>query len=595
MGDPEGRSRSASAADYNGDGRVDVYVAKAPDATSFNSLYRNDLNFWHHDIAAEVGLDESLGTVGGIWGDFDEDGDPDLLVGGEEFMRPTVLWRNDGTAGFANASSVFDPPLPILTGAAWGDYDNDGDLDLAACTGGIGLYEVAAACDTVSFYFNSRYGENGVDGITIPTNADTLWAQIRLRGEADPSVIFLGFLEVHPATASGFPLTNQHVGQPVFAPGVDRGIYIWRVSQNGPFEVRCVTPNFNFDAFDGWLSADAPVISITPHDFEDAEFQFGKPLVYRNDGGLFTDISASLGLPPNLINPRHVTWVDFDNDGDLDLHVVDKGTSGVPNSEDRLYRNLGPFFADVTLSERLEGGSEGLGDGAVWGDVDGDGDLDMFLMEGDGPKFYSERGPNNLYVNDGDRGASLQLDLVGRESGKAAVGAKVRVLAAGLVVQRRVFANSWRGFQTTNRLHFGLDGASDVDSLVIEWPSGNVDVLTGVPAGIWTLEEGVVTTGVPTPASGVDPWTLGSVWPQPARGTQTIDLALARPAFLAVVVHDVAGRRVRTLHEGRLPAGARRIEWDGEDDDGRRVAAGVYFIVATDGATGTVRKAVRLR
>ena len=596
MGDPEGRSRSASAADYNGDHRVDVYVAKAPDATSFNSLFRNDQNFWHKDVAGSLGLDENLGTVGGIWGDYDEDGDPDLLVGGEEFERPTVLWRNEGPTGFVDASALFVPPLPVLSGAAWGDFDNDGDLDLGACTGGIGLFDVAMEGDSISFYFNSRYAENGVDGLTIPTTADTLWAQVRIRGVADPSAIILGFFEQHPATASGFPLTNEYLGPPVFTPGVDRGIFIWRSSPNGPFEIRCVTPNFNFDAFDGWFTAETPIVSIDRLDFEDAEFEFGKPIVYRNDGGVFVDVSAAMGLPASLVNPRHVTWVDYDNDGDLDLHVVDKGTSGLPNSPDKLYKNNGASFVDVTGAERLHGGTDGLGDGAVWGDVDGDGDLDMFLMEGDGPKFYSERGPNNLYVNDGDRGPSLQLDLAGRESGAAAIGTKVRVVAAGLVIQRRLFANSWRGFQTTSRIHIGLDGASDADSLIIEWPSGTVDVLTGVPAGTWTLEEGIVTTGIPwsdTPAPGA--WELGPARPQPARGPQSIQLTLSHPARLSVTVHDVGGRRVRSLHEGLLPAGARWLVWDGRDDAGRAVSAGVYFVVATDGTTGTVRKSVRLR
>ena len=319
-------------------------------------------------------------------------------------------------------------------------------------------------------------------------------------------------------------------------------------------------------------------------------------MVYRNDNSIFVDMSAALGLPAALVNPRQVAWVDYDNDGDLDLHVVDKGTSGLPNSPDRLYKNNGATFVDVTGPERIQGGTNGLGDGAVWGDVDADGDLDLFLMEGEGPAFYSEVGPNNLYVNDGDRGPSLQLDLVGRDSGKAAIGTKVRVVAAGLVIQRRVFANSWRGFQTTGRVHIGLDGASDADSLIIEWPSGTVDVWTSIPAGIWTLEEDTVTTGVPwsaTPVPGT--WTLGAARPQPARGLQSIPLTLSRPARLSVAVHDVGGRRVRSLQEGVLPAGAHSLVWDGRDDAGQTVSAGVYFFVVTDGTTGTVRKSVRLR
>ena len=328
MSDPPGRGRAIAAADYDGNRKVDVWVGKAPDATSKNSLYRNNGSLSFTDMAAAAGLDEGLGTVGGIFGDFDNDNDPDLLVGGEEFGRPTVLWQN--TAGvFTNANSLFTPSLPVVSGADWGDMDNDGDLDLAVCTGDIGIFDTFSEGDSVSYFFNTRYADTGIDGLTIPSTADTLFARFRIRATLDTTKIFLGPLAVHPPLAESFPLTDEYVGQPAFTPGVSQGTFVWRTAPGGDWEIRCSTPDLNFDNFDGFVTGDAPLTGVTSHDLETPPFTPGGPRVWRNDAGAFTEITALLGLP-TMLNPRDISWVDYDNDGDLDLHVVDMGTSASP-------------------------------------------------------------------------------------------------------------------------------------------------------------------------------------------------------------------------------------------------------------------------
>jgi hypothetical protein len=164
--------------------------------------------------------------------------------------------------------------------------------------------------------------------------------------------------------------------------------------------------------------------------------------------------------------------VDYDNDGDLDLHVVDMGTSADPNAPDALFRNDGAAFTDVTTAEKLTGGTKGLGDGGVWGDVDDDGDLDLFLEEGAGPLSFYLIVPTAFHRNDGERGAAFRLDLTGTASGAAAVGARVTVAAGPVTAHRRVAANSWRGFQDPLRVHVGVGAADRADSLTVAWPSG---------------------------------------------------------------------------------------------------------------------------
>lgn len=594
MSDPQARARAASAADFDGNHKIDVFVAEAPDAASRNSLFRNNGSLSFTDVAPSAGIDEGLGTVGGIWGDSDNDGDPDLLVGGEEFPRPTILWSNDQGI-FTDASAMFTPLLPLISGADWGDYDDDGDLDLAIAEGEVGIFDTFSEGDSVSYFFNTRYSDTGLDGLTIPSVADTMFARFRVRAVLDTTRIFLGPSEVNPAFAEPIVLTDEYVGAPTFSPGVDRGTYVWRVAPGGDWEVRTTTPDLNFDTFDGWMTGGAPISGTTSHNFEDSGFTPGGARVWRNDGGTFVETTAALGLP-TLVNPRDVSWVDYDNDGDLDLHVVDQGTSAEPNAPDRMFRNDGATFSDATSAEALAGGTLGMGDGGIWGDVDGDLDLDLYLQEAAGPLAFSAEAPNKFLRNEGNRGPALLLQLVGRQSGKSAVGAKVTAFVGARRVHRRVQANAWRGFQDPLAIHLGLAGAAFADSVVVEWPTGLVQLYFGIASGSWRLEEGVEITGAPVPPTlSAQDWAFAGLAPQPARDTQRIALSLRRETELAVTVHDVLGRVVRTIHRGILPAGSAFLEWDGRDERGRRVVSGVYWIRATDGNVEASAKAVRVR
>ncbi|MGH2570240.1 MAG: CRTAC1 family protein, partial [bacterium] len=518
LDDPTGRTRCASAADYDGDLRVDVWLGKAPGASP-NSLLRNVELYSFTDVAAAAGLDEGAGTVGGIWGDYDDDGDPDLFVGGEEFPRPSKLFRNDGGT-FADATGIFSPAPPIVSGADRGDFDEDGDLDLALCDGQVGIFDMFVEGDTLRYFFNTRWGENGVDGLTIPSSADTTWTRLQTRGFYDPNLVFLGPNEVHPPLGPWAALTNAFVGEPSWQPGVDRGTFVWRQFAGGPWEIRCSSPLVNADAFDGLVREGSPISGTAGHDFEDENFVPGGPRLFRNDGGAFTEVTAAVGLPDAMLNPRDISWVDFDNDGDLDLHVVDQGTSETLNAPDALFRNDGGAFVDVAAAEGALGGTAGLGDGAVWGDVDRDGDLDVYVAQGAGPRALGGNGPTLFYRNDAG-GSSVLLDLVGSASGPAPIGAKVTARIGSRTLVRWLAANSWRGFADPVEIHLGLGAAAAVDTLGIEWPSGIVQILVDVAPGFYRVDESPAVDA-PAIAPAGSGWRIEAVRPQPARGVQAI-------------------------------------------------------------------------
>ncbi len=589
MADTVGRGRCFSAADVDGDGDLDLYHAKAPLGMSPNSLYRNDGSMSFTDVANDWGVDEGYGTVGGLFADYDDDGDPDLLVGGEEFSRPTILWRNDGS-GFTDVTAAAFDSLPIVAGADWDDFDSDGDMDLAVCEGHEGIWD-ARGVEGNDFWFfaHHRLNDDGVDAFELDTAAASPLALLQWRGSFIPDRFFLGPDGVHPNNPVTV-LTDEYVGAPPFTPGEDEGLYLWRESAGGRWQIRVSAPPGTAGNYSGRIYGSG-IPYAGDSNLEQPAYPPGALRVYRNDGGVFSEITDSLGLTTST-NPRHVNWVDFDNDGDLDLHLVNKGTSETFNEPDILWRNDGAAFVPLEGAGWIPGDTDHLGDGGVWADLDEDGDLDLFLQDGAGPNFYSIQAPSTVYRNDGPAGHWLSVRLGETVHGGTYVGSRVACHAGSTVVHRRAEASPWRGFQGPLALHFGLGDRTAVDSVVVTWPGGSMEVFGPFPADTSVvLESNATDAPTPTRPEGS---LVGTVTPQPARGLQELRLVLPAGSRIGVRVFDVAGRHVRTLPELHGTGSEIRILWDGRDGSGRRVPAGIYFLRA-DGDLSFVRKSVRLR
>jgi hypothetical protein len=591
MYDEIGRGRAFSGADIDGDGDLDLWHAKAPLAASLNSLYRNDGDMTFTDVAPDWGVADELGTVGVLFADWDDDGDPDALAGGDEFFRPTTLYRNDGGT-FTDVTAEVAGELPIAAGADWGDIDGDEDLDLVVVQGHDAIYDAwAVEFPGYWLFAQHRFNDDGVDIFEFDTIDDPI-AQFRWRGIIQNSRVFLGPDGVHP-TQSSVMLTDEYVGAPTFTPGVDEGIYCWRDSPGGRWIVHVSAPPETFGNYSLRINTVNGVLNPTASSLEQLVIAPQVPRVYRNDGGSFTDITDDLRIAPSA-NPRHVTFVDFDNDGDLDLHLVNRGTVEIGNEEDILWRNDGSRFVAVPTEDSVPGFTNHFSDGAVWADTDRDGDLDVLVQEGAAPSFFTTGTPGLFYRNDGQHGHWLAVQVDSASGGATAVGTKATAWIGGQAVHRRVAANTWRGFQNPEEMHFGLGTAVVVDSLVVVWPDGTRDSFPSFVADrVLRFSQGSTPVDVPGPAAATAVH-VGRVTPQPAAGPQALDLVVPPGAVLRVTVYDVAGRRVRELVPGG-PAGApTRVVWDGRDSAGRPVPAGVYFLRGEGGAS-FVRRAVRLR
>jgi hypothetical protein len=588
------RGRAASAMDLERDGDVDFFVGKAPRTLSPNSLFVNDGEQNFTDVAAAAGLADDFGSGGGLWGDYDNDGDADLLISGEEESTfETRLYRNDGELSFADVTAASLPATNQLGGACWGDYDNDGDLDLAAGYGDLALFDaVAWDADSLVFFFNTRGSDNGLDGLAFLQTGDSATYALALDGVYQPEYIFIADSGMNPVSVP-FTLPYETFGAPTFSPGDPPAFYVWNQSTLPVWELRTTAPPVAGHSFAGRITTNGDFTAVAVTGLEDYTHGPRGTRLWRNDGGVFLDVTAAAGIKDSL-NVHCMQWVDVDQDGWLDLYVLGKGDTQVHNEANVFYRNVGTsFFLDETQSYRLEGPLEGLGDGFAFEDYDADGDLDVMILSGSGPRFIADLERARLYRNDGTAGNWLRVDLEGVQSTRDGYGAWVTCVGAPAGRQvRYVAGNNWRGSQEMLEPRFGLGTATAADSLIVRWPSGKTDVFTDVPAGDFLVTEGSGgVVAVPETVVSAGPLRIAA-WPQPSGGEVEFRLTGRAGVPGRLEIFDPAGRRVLAR---TLPAGLAVFRWDGRDADARPLAAGVYFVRHSEGSRTATTKVVRLR
>ena len=239
-----------------------------------------------------------------------------------------------------------------------------------------------------------------------------------------------------------------------------------------------------------------------------------KPAVLKNTPGGFVDVTATSGLNTSMLCVGGVSG-DFDNDGDQDIYMVCRG--GVENIENRMYENDGAGNFTLVANEggaRSPIGSavmtrKGTGDNAVTADYDGDGLLDLYVMNGLNMRpHFRNGGPDQLFRNVGDPRNWIQLDLVGTTTNRDAVGAIVYATAGDKTQLREQNGGYHRWSQDHERIHFGLGDDTSVN-LEVQWPSGNVENFLNVDSNkIYQITE----------SSGITEVDLGSPPPPPPPG-----------------------------------------------------------------------------
>ncbi|HYQ85715.1 MAG TPA: FG-GAP-like repeat-containing protein [Bacteroidota bacterium] len=366
--------------DYDNDGDLDLLVnGLANDPTdNYTILYRNDSGNFIDTHIPFVGLHNNNGAE---WADFDNDGDLDFFINGSMGPRNqnavSILYRNDGNGHFTALRAPF---MQLAGTATWGDYDNDGYVDLLVT----GSPDDGGSIFTKLYHNNSAHASPPDSEAPFTESANSfvgVWGASCAFGDYDND----GDLDL---LVTG--LTDNHIA------GTTR---LYR-NDNGTFvEVPTSLPPV-------WASAvawadydnDGDLDLVISGRLSDVDPQRPITRIYRNDGnGVFTDIHA----PLVDVDLSSVSWGDFDNDGDLDLLVIGSPDFGATVIT-KLYRNDGNnTFTDMDIP--IQGAWYSS---IVWGDYDNDGDLD-FALNGWDPDartaitkiFRNNRGGNSFSPN----------------------------------------------------------------------------------------------------------------------------------------------------------------------------------------------------
>lgn len=468
--DQRSMGRGSAWRDMDGDGWLDLITVEDDGP---HKLYRNGGDGTFVDIAEQAGIADPLGGWSALWVDYDNDGDGDLFVTRDGFsgIARNTLFQNRGDGTFVDVTVAMGlTSVSDSFCAAWGDYDNDGRVDLYIGNG------IAQKGAPNALYKNNLDGpfsdvtraagvDNG-DGATIGVS----W------GDYDND----GWLDLYAANN-----------------GMDNALY--RNRGNGTFEDRAraagvTEPVFGFVSFftdydnDGWLDLFVSNNALWLADvIRSAErggpggFEGNRSFFYRNRGdGTFVDIAPGSGLDRTL-GTMAATYGDVDNDGYVDLYLANGGPTMDRFEPDLIMASNGDgTFAEISAYSGLH--LTGKGHGPAMGDYDNDGDLDIYSPQGGVGGNAGNIQPNHLLRNRGTDGRWLVVQLQGRASNRDAVGAVV-VATMGERVHRAT-VDGGSGFGVTNSLpiELGLGAARQVDHLRIDWPSGQTDHFYDVEA-----------------------------------------------------------------------------------------------------------------
>ncbi len=430
----------AVQADYDNDGFLDVLVLRGAwlPLGMPNSLLHNRGDGTFEDVTEHAGLLAAHPTQTAAWGDFDNDGFLDLFIGNEstpgENTSPAQLFHNNRNGTFTDVATKAGVAVVGFTkGVTAGDYDNDGRLDL----------------------YVSRLGQ--------------------------PNILFHN----DGADREGTP----HFTDVTATAGVSEPVNSFP------------TWFFDYDN-DGFLDLFVSGYWTEPdevaREYLGLPLESGTPKLYRNLGnGTFADVTEQVGLE-RVLQTMGCNFGDLDNDGYLDFYVGTGDPDPRSVMPSRMFRNAGgSSFQEVTTATGF--GILAKGHGVAFGDVDNDGDQDIYMTLGGA--FRGDAFRNVLFANPGHGNHWITLRLEGVRSNRAAIGARIHIEVDTPEGPRSVYATVGSGGSfgaSSLQQEIGLGDAVQLRSLEIWWPtSGRRDVVRDVTFDrIYAIREGA---SEPTP------------------------------------------------------------------------------------------------
>jgi len=411
-------------ADYNNDGFMDVLVLRGAwlgkQGNHPNSLLRNNGDGTFSDVTQESGLYSRFPTQTATWADFNNDGWIDVFIGNESsnsISAPSQLYFNNKNGTFTEVAAEKGVNLNLfIKGCTSGDIDNDGDVDL--------YISVIQG----SNYLMENQGEQG--NYTFKNIAN-------YNGTRNPQ----------------------------------RSFPCWMFDYNQDGNLDIFVSGFDFGQF---KTASGEVAKAYLGKATTAEL----PILFKNNGDRsFENVSSKVGVTEPLFT-MGCNIGDINNDGYPDFYAA-TGTPDfsalIPN---KMFLNIdGKRFGDVTTAAGL--GHLQKGHGVAIGDIDNDGDQDIYNVLGgsyDGDNFM-----NALFLNPNNENNWIKLKLIGVNSNKAAIGARIKFITGSKTYYSTVSSGGSFGANTL-MVEKGLGAHRKIDRLEIKWPGSNkLQVFDNIP------------------------------------------------------------------------------------------------------------------
>ncbi|MDI1234143.1 MAG: FG-GAP-like repeat-containing protein [bacterium] len=550
--------------DIDNDGLLDLFINQ-------NSTIYKNLGGGNFTRLLNAIPSQHTNTTGNTWADYDNDGYPDCYIS-TGMPYGSLLYHNNGNNTFSIVTSgqIGTATLNPSSAGAWGDYDNDGkvDLVLSAPNGFIG-----------NNVYNKLYHNNGSGTFTndpssqatatLSTYTNPTWSDYDMDGDIDlffgtgpvtsKGVDYLYKNGLFPTSTATFQLMNT---SPITTDLRDGQLWNWIDYDN----------DGDLDAFITNYTGGLP--AGLANDF------------YKNNAGTFVKLT-SITAGPIASDVGHglaSIWMDFDNDGDLDCFVTREQQKNL-YYENKLIPTGAATFVSILTEPMVT--LSGNHYSASAGDYDYDGDIDLFVT---GTSTLTQ----GLYQNNSAAiNKWINIKTIGTTSNRSAIGTKVKAKAIinGLPVWqfREVSSqNSNYGMNMLN-VHFGLGNTTIVDTLIFLWPSGIKDTCYNVlPNVFYNLTEGTCLSPVGIKKSKIDNISNLKIFPNPSEKNLNVEFYLTKKEDVSISIIDSQGKRLKKATYQDLQSGNHLIQLNIES-----VNLGVYFCEIQSNSSTKILKWVK--
>ncbi|HKK73562.1 MAG TPA: FG-GAP-like repeat-containing protein [Saprospiraceae bacterium] len=554
----------ACVIDFDNDGYEDLYVTGGSVADKLYKN-NGDGTFTDILAQAGFERTLETYTQGAAAADINRDGYKDLIVTTMNFLNdnrtnaPNLLYLNNGDGTFTEVTEAWDLEGERVNsmGASFGDINNDGYPDLFVCNyfsnsaTGISVYNE----ETITNSFRPA-----IDYLYINLGGQRFVEVSNYYGLDHVGFGFLGMftdfdndqdLDLYIANDFGFKSTPNMLFQNEYPVKKMNNRSISLALNYGMNAMGIAPADLNFDGYMDYYVTNLGTSLFTIND--------------QGRGFIDQTLQSGIGIPTikdSVYTGPPISWganfFDFDHDTDMDLFVSNGALNPtVRPNPNFFFENQGGKMHEVSAEMQMN--DYRIGRGSVVFDYDNDGDLDLFVVN-QVPRTPSTRileARCLLYRNDASEGNWLKVALEGVGSDKNGLGARVEAVVDGKLLIREIDGGSSHLSQNSTIAHFGLGNASSVESITVKWPGKGIQTLTNISANQQiTIQETSENT------SGSESKNRFNVSPGYFTSEVLIEYELADPDAASLRVFDVQGRLVANLGKVDQPLKAGFWRWE---------------------------------